>query len=278
MRDVISFCHIPKTAGTTLDYLFRAYYGLYHFNVLTYPGNYSPTEKELHMAFKLCPWVKSVFGHGLFPAANYQLKDINLVWYAMFREPVARYKSHYIFLRQANMIQYSFLEWLQNSHQNNLQVKYIAGSENLAAAKKIILEKFKVIGLVEEYKKSLLCFEKFLDIPGLNNVVHHTKNVSSDKELIREVDQLAKHHEAKIISNNQLDIELYQFIKESIWPKQLNKLNEILLQESKNSSDERRTSRFVSFKWVLNVYLNLIYRTLVYKPIYKITCHEKSKL
>jgi hypothetical protein len=138
-------------------------------------------------------------------------------FYATFlREPVARAISHYqdTVLRGTN--QATFAESLQKLDRlNNWQTKLMAGGEDLAKAKRF-LECCDFIGFTEKFNHSLQVFGKLapwpLDLNYQRLIV--AKNNQIQKALLADprMLELAREH-------NRLDLELYAFALNEIFPK-----------------------------------------------------------
>ncbi|MDP9178578.1 MAG: sulfotransferase family protein [Gemmatimonadota bacterium] len=97
MNRIGCFCHIPKTAGLTVELLLKRHFGMRH------PGGLAVTPRrglgydaaDMRAALSLRPNVASLSGHGLRPFVDYAEMDDRLVWYTILRDPIRRCISNY---------------------------------------------------------------------------------------------------------------------------------------------------------------------------------------
>jgi hypothetical protein len=210
---VIIFLHIHKTGGTSFRSILEKNFGASccHTNQTR---RELFTQADLEFVKKVFPRLRAITGHNLIDPLQLSVSD---PFYATFlREPVARAISHYqdSVLRGGNRA--SFEESLQNDGRlSNWHVKLMAGGENLDQAK-YFLERCDFIGLTEKFNLSLEVFGKLAPCPlNLNyKRLIVAKDNKIQKALLADPRMLEMARE-----RNQLDLELYAFALNEIFPK-----------------------------------------------------------
>ena len=210
---MIVFLHIHKTAGTTFRSILETNFGASccHTNQ-TRRELFS--QADLEFVKKMFPRLRALTGHNIVDPLRFVVPD---PFYATFlREPVARVVSHYqdTVIRGTNRA--TFAESLAtDGHLNNWQVKLMAGGEDLDKAKRF-LERCDFIGLTEKFNLSLQVLEKLAPCK-LN--LHYKRLIVAKNDKIQKAIlgdprmlELAREH-------NQLDLELYAFAVNEIFPK-----------------------------------------------------------
>jgi len=259
---ILVFSHIPKTAGTSLTYLLKVNFGnrllpaLYRSDAQGATYRHQDLRKDLKI-YKNC---SCITGHSLKPFVNFGEMEDNLLWFTFLREPIMRYISHYVHQQENGIEKYSIgiEEWGEKFHRGNWMVKMIAGEENIEKAIDIIESKIMFVGLTEEFDTSLLMMRKLLNIDNFDINYGHsrmkTKNAFLKNELITNLDNIKEILQDK----NQLDIKLYEYVKQYIWPRQMemyHKLNEY--DCIGNKSEISKKINLASYKLKNN---------LIYKP------------
>lgn len=259
---MFAFTHIPKTAGTTLNYILQKNFGNRLNSVIPRKGvNYS--YEDLKKDNLIYSNVKCISGHGVKPFINYGEFNNQLKWFTFLRDPIKRFVSQYIHQQTSNLKQYHMPieEWADRYARSNWQVKWIAGEEDLEAAKQIIKEKFVFIGLTEKFDESLLkmqnVFGNRFDINYKNQ-----KMLSRDNSLKNE---LLNNQYMELVSffklQNELDLKLYDFVLNEIYPTQ-----KVLLENKKDN-----LTIYNKKKEVVNLYKFRLKRNLIYKPYVLLT-------
>ena len=148
-REILAFLHIPKTAGTTLNHLFRINFFLRFCNVKNIHSGiqWALTAEQLALVLTINPFIKCIGGHTVRPFSNICEKYPNLKFITLMRDPILRYISQYIynleFLR--NNIK-NFDDFLSRKSEQNMQIKRIVGSEDLDRAIEILKSHFLLVG------------------------------------------------------------------------------------------------------------------------------------
>lgn len=210
---MIVFLHIPKTGGTTFQFILENSFGIYHCH-LGHLGKKVNDQRDLEFVKRVFPWLRSIAGESLVDPLG--LSVSNPFYITFVREPVARVFSHY----QDNVLRgksrMTFEEMLRSDEMlENIHVKLMAGGRNLDKAK-FFLEKCDVVGLTEKFDLSLHVLDR-LSPQKLN--LNYKRKLASRDNTIREslasdsrMVELAKEY-------NKLDLELYAFAVNEIFPK-----------------------------------------------------------
>lgn len=210
---MIVFDHIPKTAGTTFKFILRNSFGIFHCDAGIVKKK-TFTQKDLRLARRIFFQIRSISGHNLVnPPQNLEGRDHFYV--TILREPVKRYLSHYQDMVMRGSYDYSLHDWMGMDEHTNLQVKQIAGSEDVDRAREILREQFSFVGLTERFDESMRLLKVMapypLNLDYKRKVVaksNHIKNaILEDPE---KVDLVRRH--------NSLDVELYRYVSEELFP------------------------------------------------------------
>jgi hypothetical protein len=263
---LIVFIHIERCGGTTLN----------HSMLSNFTGVFAPVYKttvnqkseefikldyalvDIKQLIDFYPWTRFIGGHHTRAYIDYSDVTKSEVFYLTFlRNPVERYLSHFNFQRISMGIDWKLDEFLSNPRFNNWQTFRIAGIQDISVAKKILLERFNFVGITERYNESLVLLKHILNISNFR-IAYPLKNSIADKsnpgaiEIIK-FDKLDLKHRNLIMKNNELDIELYEFVRNELYPRYLNKIsaaklkNEIEKLERSNSSfKENKVKRLIN--------------------------------
>jgi hypothetical protein len=158
--------------------------------------------------------MRSIVGHNLVDPG--QLKVPDPFFMTILREPIARVISHYQYSVQNGHNKKPFNETLRASENlQNLQVKLIAGGPNLDKAKRF-LEQCAFVGLTEKFDLSLRVLDQLspwkLRLNYERRVVARSSEVQNALKNDERMLELAREY-------NKLDLELYQFAVNEIFPR-----------------------------------------------------------
>lgn len=210
---MIVFLHIPKTAGSTFQFILENSFGLSacHTN---HTKQKIFRQDDFAFAQKFFPRMKSLAGHNLVDPLSLGLPDPFHITF--LREPVARVFSHY----QDSILMGSNTRSIEddlrrNEYLENLHVKLMAGGRDLDKAKRY-LERCNFVGLTEKFDLSLhmlgvLC-------PYRLNLNYKRRRVASSNNIRKPLTDNTSIVEM-IREHNRLDIALYDFAVEEIFPK-----------------------------------------------------------
>jgi hypothetical protein len=250
------FLHIPKTAGSTFQFILENSFG-----VAACHTNHTKktvfTQQDLDFARKMFPGLRSIAGHNLVDPLS--LSAPNPFYLTFLREPVARVFSQYQDGIISGNHSLTFEETLrQREHLENLQVKLMAGERNLDKAKRF-LERCSFVGLTEKFELSLHLLERLTPYPL--NFNYKKRRVAPDNRIKKSLEgdnrliEMAREY-------NQLDIELYAFAVNEIFPKLCAKAG--LNPSDKVASHDHYTSE-LKWKYLLCHFYNMSFYRQVCK-------------
>ncbi|MGO9586017.1 MAG: hypothetical protein ACLP2Y_07475 [Limisphaerales bacterium] len=252
---MIVFLHIPTTAGSSFQFILENSLGAFacHTN-----HNKKPVfdQDDFDFARKMFPGLRSIAGHNLIDPLSLTIP--NPFYMTFLREPVARVFSQY----QGSVLNGNRRtfeeELLRREGLENLQVKLMAGGRNLDKAKRF-LETCGFVGLTEKFELSLQVMERLGPYPlNLNYKRRHVapdnrikKSLENDSRLV----EMAREY-------NRLDLELYSFAVNEIFPKLCAKAG--LSPADKVTSHDHYTNE-IKWKFLLNHFYNMSFYRQVCK-------------
>ncbi|MGO9479869.1 MAG: sulfotransferase family 2 domain-containing protein [Limisphaerales bacterium] len=258
-RSMMIFLHIPKTAGSTFQFIIENSLGITacHTNHTKRPVF---TQADLDFAQKTFPVLRSIAGHNLVDPLS--LSAPNPFYLTFLREPVARVFSYY----QESLLNgnpRTFEEDLrQNEFLENLHVKLMAGERNLDKAKRF-LERCGFVGLTEKFELSLDVLARLSPYPL--NMNYKKRRVAQDNRVKKSLESDSRLVEMTR-EYNKLDLELYSFAVNEIFPKLCAKAG--LNPTDKVASHDHYTSD-LKWKYLLCHFYN--------QSFYRQICKVRSK-
>jgi hypothetical protein len=258
---MIIFLHIPKTGGSTFQFILENSFGISacHTNH-TKRKNFN--QADFDFAKKVFPVLRSIAGHNLIDPLKLSVADPFYITFV--REPVARVFSYYQeyyqdSVRKGNNLM-TFEETMRtNEDCENLHVKMMAGERNLDKAKRF-LEKCAFVGLTEKFDLSLHILKRLT--PYKLNLNYKKRRVSPDYAIKKSLENDSRMVEIAG-KYNKLDIELYSFAVNEIFPKLCAKAG--FNPADKVSSFDRYTSE-IKLKYIACHFYNMSF----YRQICKI--------
>jgi hypothetical protein len=205
--------HIPKTAGSTFQFILENSFGIRacHTN---HTKHKLFDQKDFEFARKFFPGLRSIAGHNLINPTGLDVP--NPFFMTFLREPVARVISQFqdgILVGKSTATFEAALS--QNEDFENLHVKLIAGERNLDKAKRL-LEQYDFVGLTEKFDLSLDVLDKLC--PVKLNLNYKRKRSHPDNTIKKSVEKDERLKEMAR-EKNRLDIELYSFAVNEIFPR-----------------------------------------------------------
>lgn len=251
---MIVFLHIPKTAGSTFQFILENTFGISgcHTN---HTKQAVFRQDDFEFARKFFPRMKSLAGHNLVDPLS--LNVPRAFHMTFLREPVARVFSHYQDMMVADGKTWMFEEFMRQSEvAENLHVKLMAGERNLDKAKRY-LERCDFVGLTEKFDLSLHILGKLSPYP-LN--LHYLRRRTAATNALRKPIASDPHMIELARERNQLDLALYDFAAQEIFPKFCAKAG--FTPDSKVTSFDTYTNdRHLRYRFC-HLYNLLIYRQL----------------
>ena len=216
---MLVFIHINKTAGRTVRYILRSSFGLRHCDVEPWQDEWSEqpfSSNDLRRLRKLYPNLESIAGHRVTGYAELKENGAQLDYFSFMRDPLktcaSRFQYNVQFRKKKDLV---FEEWIQNDWTRNQQTKRIAGVADVNEAIRIIQEKKMFIGLTERFDESMLLLKSLVD--NRLNISYKRINVARTNTL---AEKLLSDERSKqiLVEANQVDLELYDFVKHEIFP------------------------------------------------------------
>jgi hypothetical protein len=216
--------------------------------------------------------LRGISGHNVKPYADLASEFPDIQFVTVLRDPAARFRSHFINRARGHNRQ-ALDAWLATGWVQNWQTKMIAGEPSGEKAIELIAARFGFVGLTERFDESLLLLAQWLDEPGFQ-AAYRAANRTSDKRRPRD---LSRQHSdlsyldsaevrARIREANREDQKVYDFVRATIYPRQLADYRGNLaadLQELQQQNDDPGSLREPLWGRVM--------RNYVYKPL--LHCH-----
>jgi hypothetical protein len=269
---ILVFSHIPKTAGMNLHSILRKYYGINHVSIYSTNGQlngqtYTPY-KFIKKLLKSFSHIKSIGGHGLKAWVDYKELENCFKWYTFLRNPESRVISHYQHQTLRQIHTRSFEDFLKHKPYHNWSVKMIAGEENITKAKEILHEKFCFVGLTESFNESLLIMQQKMDLPDFDPRYSARINVATSNSIAEDITENLYRYQDLIQFSNSLDIELYEYVKNILFPKQIVQYG----GEEKMKADLKIfTEPYIpTVNDQINLVSNFLFRNILIKPSEKL--------
>ena len=260
---MLVFIHIPKTAGSSFNFILENSFGLSacHTN---HTKKKVFDQQDLDFAQRFFPRLRCLSGHNLIDPLR--LKIPNPFYLTFLREPVARLLSHY----QDSVLKGDNTKTFEESVCSrgifeNLQVKSLAGEPNLDKAKHV-LEQCHFVGLTEKFDFSLHLLERLCPLKlNLNYVRRRVARSNDIKKAIQSDPRLMELAREK----NELDLQLYEFAVKEVFPNRCAKAG--LNPSLKVPGFERYRSEahpgFLAFSF---------YNMLCYRQLYKLLFRKQQ--
>lgn len=256
---MIVFCHIPKTAGSSFQFILENSFGVFACHT---DHNKKPVfnQGDFDFARKIFPGLRSIAGHNLIDPLSLSVPD---PFFATFlREPVARVFSHY----QESVLHGNRRTLEEELHRSdyfeNRHVKMMAGGRDLDKAKRF-LEKCGFVGLTEKFELSLHVLERLSPYPL--NLNYKRRRVAPDNRIKKSLETDSRLVEMTR-EYNQLDLELYSFAVNEIFPGLCTKAG--LSPADKVTSHDHYTSE-IKWKFLLGHFYNMSF--------YRQVCKARNK-
>lgn len=263
MKEVLAFVHIEKAAGTTLNHILRSNFLFQHVDIRPFSpaSNKVFQHSDLNKVFKICPWVKSISGHSLYPTKQLTDSYPQFKYITLFRSPANRYLSQFQYWRENLNYDITFKHFLSREHAYNLQTRKIAGSVNLDKAIDILESGFFLVGVVEEFNEFLLMLKQKL-FPIIFDPGYRQQNIGSKSSNLSHMkNQIYETYQKEILERNSVDAELYKYVTDIILPRQ-RKLYGPSLQADLLAFQKQ----IESFRWGTARYFDYIFRKLYLDP------------
>ncbi len=261
---MIVFVHIEKAAGTTLNHILRCNFPLAHYDVRPFSSksNHIFQPDDFRKTLKINPFIKSISGHSIYPFIPLSVIKSNLKYITIIRDPVQRYISRYHYLKHKFFPELTFENFLNDKTTFNFQTKKIAGTANIETAKKILAEKFFLVGITEEFDTFLIILEKKLNSIKFDPRYKIQNRAVNIEKYLQTKERLMNTFLNEIIDRNKSDIEIYNYVKYNLFPRAKVEYGENLEDDLKKFKQSCK-----SFTWPPIRYIDYIYRKIYINPV-----------
>lgn len=230
-------------------------------------GKRLPRTTRRDLAIELVSYPKAVAlaGHGLRPFIDYAEYEQRFQWFTFLRYPIRRVISHYVYDRETKNTALAFEDWLSND-MSNYQVRWLAGKEDLSYAKRFLRERCALVGFQERFNESLVLIKRFLFDEQLVISDARRVNVTRSTDEKRRLMEKLTEYSGLIEETNALDLELYRFARDEIWPRQVARFGDGDLSSRVEAEfGERHAQGYGrSARLVHNLHRNLTYKPTIF--------------
>lgn len=266
-QPIFCFVHIEKAAGMTLHALLR---NNFPFSYVTVTPWYlwsnevgaELTAEEVRGLARALPNLRGFGGHTTRSYCGYAEAVGRAVRYFTFlREPIARYVSHYKHQVHAMNKGWTLDTFLNERRFDDYMTVRLAGCRDVERAKRQLREAFCCVGLMERFDESLLLLRSALGYPTMD-LRYQRENESRAPGGGREALGDPSVQE-RLRSANRLDLELYRFACEELYPAQVEAYGAGLSADLTALQTANRGYRFPAWRraaWTA-------YRRLLTRPI-----------
>jgi hypothetical protein len=217
---LLGFVHIEKAAGTTLLYILRRNYLFRYLDVrpLHAPADGMFKASDLRTCLRINPFLRCIGGHAVRPCSDLEIVAPDIRYITLLRDPVQRYLSQYRYWLDVLGKDWTFEEFLQHEPSFDFQTRKIAGSRSLDSAKRILTDRFFLVGVAEQFDEFIL--ELRARVSAEHFDPHYTRRNVAGKREEKRITQSIERHIERIHSNNAADIALYRYVVDELIPRQ----------------------------------------------------------
>jgi hypothetical protein len=263
---MLALVHIEKCGGTTLIDVLRRSFRLDHFDVIPRDHHamlFTPNDLRDLRAFR--PTVKSIAGHSVRVWADLETAAPGIQLITCLRDPVKRYVSDYCHFVDRLGSRCDFAQWLEREDRHNFQTRSIAGESDLRAAIDLLETRFAAIGVLERFDDLLLKLALLVrrSMRTELDCWYEIRNSRGSRPGSASTSELISSFREKIIAVNAIDIQLYDYVRNVLVPRQDQEFG-ITNQDIPRSQRPREWR--VRWRDARRQLLYRLYRNLVYKP------------
>lgn len=249
---MIVFLHVPKTAGSTFQFILENTFGV-HACHTNHNKQARMSQDDLNFALKIFPWIRSFGGHNLIDPLRLSIP--NAFHMTFLRDPVERVISQYQELAVTGQTDLTFEESLLTvDSYENLHVKLMAGNRDLDKAKHY-LEQCDFVGLTEKFELSLEVLKRLY--PRRLNLNYVRKRAARSNGIRRQIQQDRRLMDLAR-KRNRLDIELYSFAVNEIFPRLCARVG--MTADTEVASHEKYSHEVRPGRLLCKLFNHLVYR------------------
>jgi len=266
MAEMLAFVHIEKTAGITFNQILRNSFGMRHCDIQPWSPNAScVTASDVDRLRRIYPSLESIAGHQVVPWSDLHEWFPGIQYHTILREPLARCASHYQFQIQKMRKSISFDDWVKNEKYHNVQCRKLCGHPSASKAIEILEGRVFHVGLLESFDESMVMLKKAVDWKEIN-IFYRRQNVALDSKLKADLLSQPKSH-AVLAEMNTEDQVLYDYVRNTVYRLQKEKYGDGIEGDTEKF---RQQNAMYSSVFEINRKMNLLKRTLHYKPVLRL--------
>ena len=259
---MLAFVHIEKAAGTTLIHLLRRNYFLRYMDVrpLVKGSSGFLTARDLTIYFRINPFVNCIGGHAIRACSN--LHDVvpTIRYITLLRDPVDRYLSQYRYWVEKLDKNITFDKFMDHRPAWNFQVKKIAGADNLEEAKRLINDRFLLVGTVERFDEFLVLLIKKLRPLGFD-AAYQRKNIAKGDG--GWIGAILDKYDSQIKERNELDVKLYRYVNDEVLSAEIESYGDMFEDDVRHHMGGNRTSGIAEAK----SHVDYLFRKIYFTPV-----------
>jgi hypothetical protein len=223
------------------------------------------TVDDLRGLLNFRPTVKSIAGHSVRLSAGLQTVVPGLQFVTCLRDPVRRYVSDYCHFIDRLGSRCDFAQWLAREDRHNFQTRSIAGAADLKEAIHLVETRFAVVGVLEQFDDLLAQLAAIVrrTMQFELDTWYEIRNSRRSRSGGSPASELVARFRKEIVAVNQLDIELYDYVRNVVLPRQAQTLGTSGANRSVSPGVRGWRGRWRDSQRRV---LYRLYRNLVYKP------------
>ncbi|MEN8133138.1 MAG: hypothetical protein ABFS45_23760, partial [Pseudomonadota bacterium] len=245
-----------------LIHLLRRNFFLRYMDVrsLTKGGGGSLTARDLTIYCRINPFVSCIGGHAVRPCSNLHEVVPEISYITLLRDPVERYLSQYRYWVEKLNKEITFDRFLDHRPAWNFQVSKIAGTGKLEYAKKLLDDRFLMVGTVERFDEFLVLLKGRLR-PFDFDSTYRKKNIAKSEGMW--AGELLDKYGMQIMERNELDSELYRYVTDVMLPMEIDAYGDEFAADVKHQRQANRISAAAEAK----SHTDYVFRKIYCQPI-----------
>jgi len=273
---MIALIHIKKTGGKSLKHIMRCAFGVGHCDVKRWqPGDESFSADDLRRLRRIHPALVSLAGHSIRSYSDLRDAEPDLRYYSFVRDPIKRCISEYQYsVQMGRWAPGSFDQWIETPAYRNVQVRSLAGSEDVDAAIRQIDDNIAFVGMMARFDESLALMQPLLGLPRFTPLQRRV-NAASDHS-IRDAVLADTQAMTKLARANEADRALFDYVAKDIYPRQRREASRCTVSVSGMEQAFAQEPRQFNRRF----FTNGAYRYLVYKPavsVYRLLARKDNR-